>query len=148
MLLIACSYSFRGSLPAHLQSVRVLPFRSRVTQYGLEQEMTSRVTEKLVTDGRLAIALEGQDSEIEGVVAAYSRTPYSYTSAEVVEEYKLEIRVEVSFTDLVEESEILRNENVTTWLVYDPDAESEAQALERLLEESAEDVVRRCLSGW
>lgn len=146
--MLACSYSFRGSLPAHLQSVRVLPFRSRVTQYGLEQELTSRVTEKIVTDGRLAVAVEGQDSEIECTVSAYARSPYSYTSAEVVEEYRLEIRVEVSFTDLVEETEILRNESVTTWLVYDPDAESEAQALERLLEESAEDIVRRCLSGW
>lgn len=119
-----------------------------MTQYGLEQELTSRVTEKIVTDGRLSVAVEGQDSEIEGMVAYYDMSPYSYTSSEVVEEYKLEIRVEVSFTDIVEETEIIRGENITTWLVYDPEAESEAQALDRLLEDSAEDIVRRCLSGW
>ncbi len=146
--LLSCSYGFRGSLPEHLQSVRVEPFRSRVTQYGLEQELTSRVTEKIVMDGRLAVAVEGQDSQIEGMVAVYAKTPYSYTSAEVVEEYKLEIRVEISFTDLLQENDIINGESVTTWLVYDPDTESEAQALERLLEESAEDIVRRCLSGW
>ena len=51
LTVLSCSYGFRGSLPEHLQSVKVAPFRSRVSQYGLEQELTSRVTEKIVTDG-------------------------------------------------------------------------------------------------
>lgn len=148
LLSISCSYGFRGSLPEHIQSVKVIPFRSRVTQYGLEQDITSRVVEMIVRDGRLAVAVENQDSEIEGAVAAYNKTPYSYTSAEVVEEYKLEIRVEISFTDLLQERDIIATESVTTWLVYDPDTESEIDARNRLLEESAEDIVRRCLSGW
>ncbi|NOQ21919.1 MAG: hypothetical protein GQ565_04625 [Candidatus Aegiribacteria sp.] len=145
---ISCSYGFRGSLPEHIQSVKVIPFRSRVTQYGLEQDITSRVIEMIVMDGRLAVAVENQDSEIEGTVASFTKTPYSYTSAEVVEEYKLEIRVEISFTDLLQEKDIIGAESVTTWLVYDPDTESEIEARDRLLEESAEDIVRRCLSGW
>ncbi|MFO8183034.1 MAG: LptE family protein [Candidatus Aegiribacteria sp.] len=147
-MLLSCSYGFRGSLPEHLQSVRVVPFRSRVSQYGLEQDITSRVTQKIVMDGRLSVVLESEDSRIEGMVAAYERTPYSYTSAEVVEEYRLQIRVEVSFVDLLREMDIIGEESVTTWLVYDPDTESESEARERLLEESAEDIVRRCLSGW
>ena len=106
------------------------------------------MTEEFVMDGRLAVVVSAENSVIEGTVAAYQKTPYSYTSAEVVEEYKLEIRVQINFTDLVEEVEIIRDESVTTWLVYDPDAESESQALERLLNESAEDIVRKCLSGW
>lgn len=144
----ACSYSFRGSLPEHLQSVKISPIRSRVTQYGLEQDITSRITEMMVRDGRLAVVLEEQDSEIEGTIASYSRTPYSYTSSEQVEEYKLEIRVEITFIDLLREIDIISNESVTTWLVYDPDAETEIDARNRLLEESAKDIVRRCLSGW
>lgn len=148
MLSVSCSYGFRGSLPEYIQSVKVIPFRSRVSQYGLEQDITSRVIEMIVRDGRLAVAIENQDSEIEGTVAAYSKTPYSYTSAEVVEEYKLEVRIEISFIDLIHETDIIGNESVTTWLVYDPDNETEIDARNRLLEESAEDVVRRCLSGW
>lgn len=148
LLSMSCSYGFRGSLPEHIKSVKVIPFRSRVSQYGLEQDLTSRVIEMIVKDGRLAVAVENQDSEIEGSVAAYSKTPYSYTSAEVVEEYKLEIRVEISFTDILSETDIIGNESVTTWLVYDPDIESEIEARDRLMENSAEDIVRRCLSGW
>jgi hypothetical protein len=102
----------------------------------------------IVRNGRLAVTIENQDSEIEGTVASYSKTPYSYTSAEIVEEYKLEIRIEISFTDLIHETDIIGNESVTTWLVYDPDNETETDARNRLMEESAEDVVRRCLSGW
>ncbi len=147
-LCLSCSYGFRGSLPEHIQSVKIIHFRSRVTQYGLEQDITSRVVEMIIRDGRLAVAVENQDSEIEGTVTQYIKTPYSYTSAEVVEEYKLEIRVEISFADLLQERDIISSESVTTWLVYDPDAESEIEARNRLLEESAEDIVRRCLSGW
>ena len=145
---LSCSYGFRGSLPEHIQSVKIIHFRSRVTQYGLEQDLTSRVIEMIIRDGRLSIAVENQDSEIEGTVAQYTKTPYSYTSAEVVEEYKLEIRVEISFADLLQERDIIASESVTTWLVYDPETESELEARNRLLEESAEDIVRRCLSGW
>ena len=145
---MSCSYGFRGSLPEHIQSVKVIHFRSRVTQYGLEQDITSRIVEMIIRDGRLSIAVENQDSEIEGTVAQYTKTPYSYTSAEVVEEYKLEIRVEISFADLLQERDIIASESVSTWLVYDPNAESEIEARNRLLEESAEDIVRRCLSGW
>jgi hypothetical protein len=126
----------------------IIHFRSRVTQYGHEQDITSRVVEMIVSDGRLAVSIENQDSEIDGSVIAYNKTPYSYTSAEVVEEYKLEIRVEISFTDLLQERDIIAAESVTTWLVYNPDTESEIEARDRLLEESAEDIVRRCLSGW
>ncbi len=144
----ACSYGFRGSLPEHIQSVKIIPIRSRVTQYGLEQDISSRVIEMMVRDGRLAVVLEEQDSEIEGTVAAYSKTPYSYTSSEQVEEYKLEIRVEITFIDLLRETDIISNESVTTWLVYDPDTETEIDARNRLLEEAAKDIVRRCLSGW
>jgi hypothetical protein len=144
----ACSYGLTGSIPTYLHSIRVQPFRSRVTEYGLEQDLTSLVTEKLVMDGRLAVVLSGQDSELEGTVAAWARTPYSYTSAEQVEEYRLEIRLELTFTDLVEESDILDNESITTWIVYDPSAESEQEARGRLLAEAADEMVRRCLSGW
>lgn len=147
-MLLSCAYGFSGSLPEHIESVRILPFRSRVTQYGLEQDLMSRITEKVVTQGRLAVAVEGYDSEINGTVAAYSKTPYSYTAAEVVEEYKLQIRVEVTFTDLVRETDIINNESVTTWIVYDPDNETEMDAMNRLLEQSADDIVRKCLSGW
>lgn len=148
ILSVACSYGFRGSLPEHIQSVKIIPIRSRVTQYGLEQDITSRVIEMMVRDGRLAVVLEGQDSEIEGTIAAYSKTPYSYTSSEQVEEYKLEIRVEITFIDLLRETDIINKESITTWLVYDPDTETEIDARNRLLEEAAKDIVRRCLSGW
>ncbi len=148
VLLTACSYGFSGSLPSHLQTVKVLPFRSRVTEYGLEQDLTSRVTQMFVRDGRLTLVTGDQNCELEGSVVMWSRTPYSYTSAEQVEEYKIEIRVELTFTDLLDESDILNSEYVTSWVVYDPDTESEDAARSRLLEETAGDIVRRCLSGW
>jgi hypothetical protein len=50
-----CTYSLTGNLPGHIRSVQVQSFRSAATEYGLDRELTARVTEMLVKDGRLAV---------------------------------------------------------------------------------------------
>jgi hypothetical protein len=143
-----CAYSFHGNLPAHLETVRVIPFRSSVTEYGLEQELTSLVTESFVTDGTLAVVVDSADSRIECTVSSWSRTPYSYSSSEEIEEYRLEIRVTVAFTDLVRDEPVFEQETVSRWIVYDPRVEDFSSAKSRLLVEAADEIVRVCLSGW
>ncbi|MBD3370850.1 hypothetical protein GF402_10895 [Candidatus Fermentibacteria bacterium] len=148
LLALSCTYSLTGNLPGHIRSVEVQDFRSAATEYGLDTELTARVTEMLVKDGRLAVTGTQPDSRISGNVSSFSRTAYSYSAAEVVEEYKLTMQVNITFDDLVEEKKLLDGESVREWIVYDPDTESFDQAKERLLEVTSEEIVRKCLSGW
>jgi outer membrane lipopolysaccharide assembly protein LptE/RlpB len=146
--LCSCAYSLRGNLPEHLQTVKIVPFRSSVTEYGLEQELTSMVVEEMVSNGRLAVVTEEADAVLEGRVASFTRTPYSYTSAEEIEEYRLDIRVSLTFTDMVRNENILDTQSVGEWIVYDPDEEQYSDARQRLLESAADEIIRSCLSGW
>jgi hypothetical protein len=148
LILLSCAYSFRGSLPESIKSVQVEQFRSTVTEYGLEQDITALVTESIVRDGRLSIDNDNPDVRITGSVSYFSRTAVTYTSGEDVEQYKLEIRVVVSMGNAVGNEYIIRDETVSEWLLYDPSEESLDSARARLVTQVSDAVVRRCLSGW
>ena len=148
MCFLSCAYSFKGSLPDNIKSVEVEQFRSAVTEYGLEQEITSLVTESIIRDGRLAVDNQSPDARISGSVTMFSRTAVTYTSGEEVQQYKLEIRVSVSMDNTVDNEYIIRDEAVLEWLLYDPSSETLDSARERLIIQVSEAIVRRSLSGW
>ncbi|MCK5130843.1 MAG: hypothetical protein KAR40_01660 [Candidatus Sabulitectum sp.] len=145
---LSCAYSFKGTLPENIKSVQVEQFRSNVTEYGLEQEITSLITESIVRDGRLSIDNEAPDARISGSVMRFSRTAVTYTGGEEVEQYKLELRVSVSMDNTSDNEYIIRDEAVSEWLLYDPSAETLESARQRLVIQVSDAVVRRCLSGW
>lgn len=147
-LAAGCAYSFRGTLPDSIRSVQVRQFRSSVTEYGLEQEITGLVTEAIVRDGRLAIQNEDPDARIEGSVVYFDRTAVSYTGSEEVEQYRLELRVTVSMDRTADNEYIIRNETISEWILYDPSSESFDSARERVVSQVSIQIVRRCLSGW
>ncbi len=145
---MSCTYSFRGSLPTNIKSVQVEQFRSRVTEYGLEQEITSLITESIVKDGRLSIDNNYPDARITGSITHFTRTAVTYTSGEDVEQYKLELRVLVSMDNVGDNEYIIGDEVISEWLLYDPSVETLDAAKQRLLVQLADAVTRRCLSGW
>lgn len=148
LFFLSCAYSFRGTLPENIKSVQVDQFRSNVTEYGLEQEITSLVIESIVRDGRLSILNESPDTRITGSVTYFSRTAVTYTGGEEVEQYKLELRVSVSMGNTGDNEYIIRDEVVSEWLLYDPSTETLDSAKQRLIVLVSDSVVRRCLSGW
>ncbi len=148
MVTLGCAYSFKGTLPENIKSVEVQQFRSSVTEYGLEQKITSLVTESMVRDGRLSIDNENPDAIITGSITLFSRSAVTYTEGEDVQQYKLELRVSVSMDNTFDNEYIIRDESVSEWLLYDPISETLDSAKERLIVEISNEIVRRCLSGW
>ncbi len=132
-------------MPDSIRSVQVRQFRSSVTEYGLEQEITGLVTEAIVRDGRLAIQNEDPDARIEGSVVYFDRTAVSYTGSEEVEQYRLELRVTVSMDRTADNEYIIRNETISEWILYDPSSESFDSARERVVSQVSTQIVRRCL---
>ena len=147
-LAAGCAYSFRGSLPENIQSVRVRQFRSTVTEYGIEQAITTLVTDAIVRDGRLSIDNETPDATIEGTVNYFGRTAVSYTGSEEVEQYRLEIRVTVSMDSDGDNEYIISDETLSEWILYDPASETYEAARERVVDKISAQIARRCLSGW
>ncbi len=148
LLAMACAYSFKGSLPGHLETVEILHFRSSVAEYGLDTDLANMVTEAIVTDGRLSVTTSDPDSRISGRVTGFTRTAEEYTGGEQVQRYRLDLRVEITMEDVRSGEALIRNETVGKWILYDPASETLAAARDRLVAETAREIVQRCLSGW
>ena len=148
LMTAACAYSFRGSLPEHLKTVEIMQFRSSVTEYGLETDLANTVIEAIVTDGRLSVTTADPDSRISGRVTGFTRTAEEYTGGEQVQRYRLDLRVEITMEDVRSGEALIQNETVSKWILYDPAAETLALARDRLVAETAREIVQRCLSGW
>jgi hypothetical protein len=145
---LGCAYSFRGSLPPYVRTVEVEQFRSSVAEYGLETEISSMVTERIVTDGRLSVVTENPDARISGRVSSFARSAEEYTGGEQVQLYRMDIRVEITMEDLRAGGYIIHSESVSEWVLYDPTSETMTEARDRLIRGAAGEIVQKCLSGW
>lgn len=147
----ACGYSGRALLPSHIKTIYVPPFVNETTRSGIEQDLTTAVTDAFVADGRLSVVAEGEaDSVLRGVITKYNIGPLTFDRAQTVNEFKVEVVVSVEFED-VHEGKILWKENeFRAWKSYDQDLgpTAEDDAFGAVVSTLATDVVSRTVEGW
>ncbi len=150
----ACGvYSFSGSgLPSHIKTVAVPPFGNQTEEYGIRENLTDAIIERLVTDGRLKVASkETADSILSGQVVDYRHQAYTYDKSENVQEYIVRIYVDVTYEDAKKRKTIWQEERVEGWGTYDVQAESpedEETGRQRAIAKLAEDIVNKAVAGW
>ena len=95
-------YSFSGSgLPSHIKTVAVPLFGNQTTEYGIRENLTDQIIDRLVADGRLkVVGMEAADSVIRGVVVDYKNQAYTFDKEENVQEYIVRIFIDVSYEDV------------------------------------------------
>jgi len=127
-VLVGCSfYSFKGSIPAHIKSVYVSPIKnntiesstSDVIKYELEQSFINENVLKL-------LSLENSDSRLDLTVISFVDKPYSYniddistTGYEMVDRYRVDVKVRVEWHDLKNDL-LLFDQEFLGWASYDP----------------------------
>src|SRR5205823_6882531 len=93
--------------PWHIKSVAVPTFGNRTVQYTLGQELTDAVIDRFVRDNHLKVVPQRDaQSVIQGTVLEYRNEVFGYTAAEQAQEYRLGMRVEVRFKDLVKNKDL------------------------------------------
>ncbi len=100
ILLQGCGYHVAGRGGEFLKGVRSLSVSPFVNQAGrdraslifseLEQILTKAFTEELTRISRVEIVGKGE-AELRGTIKAYRLIPSSYTSGDVIKEYRLEV---------------------------------------------------------
>jgi outer membrane lipopolysaccharide assembly protein LptE/RlpB len=95
-----CGYSFRGTLPDHIQTVAVPVFANRTGEPAVESFLTSAVVEAFSTNGRLRVVKrEDADAVLEGEVTGYSVQSISYDSQANVRQYRLVVTMNLKLLD-------------------------------------------------
>ena len=122
MLFAGCGYTARPGLPTHLKTVHVKPFVNKidVTQlttgneqfpiyrHRLEVDLTNAVLDRFQFTGLMRPAgLERADARLEGELVAFRREALRYDASQNVEEWRLNLVVNVWFYDQSTEPDTL-----------------------------------------
>lgn len=151
MIWTACGYSGRALVPGHIKKICIPAFGNETTRSGIEQDITTAVTDAFVADGRLSVVSEGDaDAMLRGVIVKYEKGPLTFDRAQTVDEFKVEIVVEIEFEDLREGKVLWKEDGFRAWKSYVEGSEGagEEEAFKGITSTLASDIVSRTVEGW
>ncbi len=102
LLLSSCGiYSFRGNLPAHINSVAIPAVINQTAEIEVADLTIQLVTEYFVAENVIRVASEGNaDSDLQITISRITDRPSTFTLQERVEEWRIDITAKVVWYDL------------------------------------------------
>src|SRR5687767_15887605 len=77
--IVACGYSFRSPVPAHLETVYVPTFQNETREFQLTQQLTERVIGEFLNESRLRLVGDEEDADllVLGTIKSYEEEALS-----------------------------------------------------------------------
>lgn len=165
-ILIGCGYTARTLLPSHIKTIYVAPFANTINITGelgdasryysyrhlLEIDLTNEVVDRFIYDGTLqAVNRSDADVILSGEVIEYFREPLRYSRDDEVEEYRLNLVVNVSLKDTREDKMLWEERRLTgdtTYFTTGSLAKSEDAAIDEVTKDLARRIVEQTVEGW
>lgn len=145
MLVSCCGYSTRSLVPSHIENIHIKIFDNRTVKAGLDELATNIVIEEFRSGSNLRIVDEkSADLVIEGTVSGYSKDPHTYTSDQIIIEYKITIKFSIRCIDKAR-NEVFWEGDVSEWATY---STNEDEGINEALEKTAERLVTTILMNW
>jgi outer membrane lipopolysaccharide assembly protein LptE/RlpB len=108
-----CGYSFRGTLPEHIQTVAVPVFGNKTGEPRIESLLTNAVVEAFSTNGRLRVVRrEDADAVLEGEVIGYNVQSIAYDSQANVRQYRLIVTMNLKLLDMKKSGVLFEEHNL------------------------------------
>jgi len=164
-----CGYTTRSMISDKYRTIYITPFinkiditresdagyKYRIYRPMLESDVTKRVTNKFLFDGNLRpVKSQEADLILKGELVEFRRDPLRYTDNDDVEEYRINILVNISMWDR-EADTLLWEENnftgdYTYFTVYATAGtpKSEDLAVSEALDDLARRIVERAVEQW
>jgi outer membrane lipopolysaccharide assembly protein LptE/RlpB len=164
--LAGCGYTTRSMISDKYRTIYIAPFVNKIdianeadvaSKYVIykpmiETDITRRVVEKYLADGNLKpVKQETADLVLRGEVVEFRRDPVRYTDNEDVEEYRLNLVVNLILFDRRENKPLWEEKNFTGYANYfltGPTAKPENTAISEALADLARRVVERTVEQW
>ncbi len=166
----------KRALGDDVRQVGISTFDNKTGQPGIDQQLTAKVVQSFITDGRLGVVShQAADVSLKGTIQRYDRLVLTRDANQIPQQYRLQVVVDLEFSNAKTGVEIWttrRTINLTPGVdtVDDFDStntrslkeftsyyvlntagvapEDEPAALDRLLEQMSRRVVRRVLEGF
>ncbi len=160
-LLAGCGYSTGSLLPSKFRIISVEPFKNKVTYAQsrsstyiplLEVKVRDAIANRFLFDGHLRIGdSQTADLILRGELIGLERQELRITDNDDVQEFRVNIIVDLSLWDPVEQKEVWREPSFAgeaTYFVSGPLAKSESTAVAEAVEDLARRAVERTLEDW
>lgn len=141
-------YSFSSSSLGDVKTIAVPQFDNKSLEYGIQEDLTSKVIERLIADNTLkVVALNDADAILRGEVANYRSDAYTYDKSEHVSEYK--VNIFVNFTlERKGGKALLEKTNMLGYGIYNVTTEAVEDGRKRALDKLATDIVDEITKSW
>ena len=119
-----CSiYSFKGSLPANVDTIYISPIINTTSEYMLSNMLNEKINEQLIRKNILKVTeFYSSDSKLDVAIKLVEDVPSSYlsniNSYEVIKQWKLNVRINIIWLNNYE-NDIIIDKDFTEWAMYD-----------------------------
>ena len=120
----SCSfYSFKGSIPSHINSVVISPLKNETSEYMVSDILNEKIMNLLLMENILDIvSFENADSKLDIVITSLTDKPNIFTidantEYEVVNEWKITINIKIIWYDLINNENIIEK-SIQEWSTY------------------------------
>jgi len=150
-------YSFTGAVPSHLETVAVPLARNQTAEYGVVEDLTDGLVERLQRDNSLKIADPADaDAVVRATLVRVEDVPYTYSGEGgqnqnfTVGEYKLTLTVRVEYYDQTREERIWEQDfrNFGTYEYATGSPQEREEGFREAIEKVVDDIVNQMVSGW
>ena len=169
LTITGCGYTTRSAISSKFRTIYITPFANKIditqeTDAGykyriyrpmLESDVTKKVTNKFLFDGNLKpVKEENADLILKGELVGFRRDPLRYTDSDEVEEYRINILVNLSLWDTKENTLVWQENNFTGDFTYFTSfstagtPRSEDAAVNDALDDLARRIVERTVEQW
>ena len=164
--LAACGYTTRSMVSTEFNTIYIAPFvnkiditketdaanRYKIYKPLLETDITRVVIDKFLFDGNLRIVkTKSADLVLNGELVEFRRDPLRYTQSDEVEEYRLNLVVNINLWNNRENKLVWAEKNFTgdtTYFTIGQAAKSEEAAINDAINDLARRIVERTTEQW
>jgi len=126
LIIMNCGYySVKGSIPNHINTVFISQIINESSEFNVSEQMNEKLLDILINQNMLeTISSSDADSRLDIIVEQIVDKPYTYNlnennidDYEQVEDWKLSIKIKVTWHDLVK-NEVFFEKEIIDWGVY------------------------------
>jgi hypothetical protein len=161
-----CGYSTRSLISSRFRTIYVTPFVNKIdiardmdagSKYKvyrpmLETDITRSVNNKFLFDGNLKpVSSQTADVALKGELVEFRKEALRYTSENDVQEYRINLIVDISLWDQKENKLVWEEKNFTgqsTYFTSGSQAKSEETAVNDAISDLSRRIVERAVEEW
>lgn len=151
--LSGCGYHLAGtvsSLPPDVKKIAIPQFSNKTLRPDIENQFTNALLDEFAKGKKVEVVGEGEaDAVVKGTITAFETTPISYAGKDVIQEYRVTVRLEVSLVKKADEAVIWKDKNMAYFADYknDPDVAISEANRDAATRKIAVDLARQMYSN-